>query len=68
IEGSEAAIRKAAEVLGLDWKHRILMNYLALFEVVKKAAGLPFEQVTFDLFRNHPATIRPYLDECRGTG
>lgn len=50
IEGEPEAIRSASRRLELDWDRRILTNYLALFEAVRKACGLPFTDLTFANF------------------
>lgn len=53
IEGNPADIRSAAAQLGLDWKRRILMNYLEIFSRLKNALQLPFDDVTFENFKTH---------------
>lgn len=50
IEGEPGAIREAAQKLGLDWKKRILSNYLAIFERLKAECGFSFSDVTFANF------------------
>lgn len=50
IEGEKSAIRETAEKLGLPWEKRILANYLELFEAVRSARNLGFNDVTFDAF------------------
>lgn len=52
IEGQGEAIRELAAKLGMMWSNRILKNYLALFEKVKRTSGLAFQDVTFENFRN----------------
>ena len=51
------AIRKLAESLGLAWEHRIAMSYLELFARLKARLALPFDDLTFEAFRD--LTIRP---------
>jgi adenylate cyclase class 2 len=50
LEGSRTGIPDLAETLGMDWNHRILLNYLAMFEIIRKQMGLGFNDVTFDNF------------------
>ncbi len=51
IEGpSLDAIRGAAEELGLRWDRRVDASYLELYERLKSAMDLPFDEVTFDNF------------------
>ena len=51
------AIRKLAESLGLAWERRIAMSYLELFARLKTRLALPFDDLTFEAFRDR--TIRP---------
>jgi adenylate cyclase class 2 len=51
IEGGKDDIRKAAEVIGLNWEKRITANYLSLFATLQKQLNLPFEDVTFKNFK-----------------
>lgn len=50
IEGRPGTIENAAKMLGLDWKKRILANYLAIFSRLKSEFSLGFSDVTFDNF------------------
>ena len=61
IEGSENSILKVVDHLGLIWEERILDNYLSIFDLLRKKAGLDFKDVTFENFRNHPVHIGPLL-------
>ncbi len=61
IEGDAGNIKSAARRLGLIWGERILTNYLAIFELLREAHALPFNDLTFDNFRRHPVSIEPHL-------
>jgi len=50
IEGEKSGIRNVANQLGLRWKERIVLNYLEIFEIIRRQEGLPFNDVTFDNF------------------
>jgi adenylate cyclase class 2 len=50
IEGEKSHIRKMADSLSLNWKERILLNYLEIFEVIQRAEALRFSDITFDNF------------------
>jgi adenylate cyclase class 2 len=52
IEGPKAQIRLIAGRLELDWKRRILNNYLEIFAAIKREHALPFEDITFENFKN----------------
>lgn len=52
IEGEKDDIRAVADALCLNWEERITTNYLALFDALRKQLHLPFEDVTFENFRN----------------
>jgi adenylate cyclase class 2 len=54
IEGPQDSIQSAAQRLGLSWEKRILENYLAIFEALRKQNHLPFKDVTFSNFKSHP--------------
>jgi adenylate cyclase class 2 len=54
IEGPPESIRLAARQIGLPWKNRILENYLAMFEDLRKQHHLPFKDVTFSNFKTYP--------------
>ena len=64
LEGTRSRIRQYADLLGLEWKRRILTNYLAIFEGLKSRMQLNFEDPTFDNFKtvdNIPAAfIQPF--------
>lgn len=61
IEGPAARIRPAAERLGLNWKTRILANYLEMFDTIRQGLGLPFRDLTFENFRNHAGAFATQL-------
>jgi len=50
IEGRPDTITRGIRDLGLAWEHRILANYLGMFETLKKKEGWTFSDVTFDNF------------------
>ena len=61
IEGSQKDIRYYARILGLPWEQRILANYLAIFEILKKKLNLEFNDVTFDNFKGIDVQFQNYL-------
>lgn len=50
IEGRPETITKVIRDLGLSWQHRILANYLGMFDTLKEKEGWTFFDVTFDNF------------------
>jgi len=62
IEGQKEDIEKLASQIGLKWKKRILLNYLAIFDIIKQKSNLPFYDVTFSNFINIRFDIAKYLD------
>lgn len=52
LEGDEDAIRQMAQQLELPWEQRILDNYLLLMARVKAHYRLPFDDLTFENFRD----------------
>lgn len=61
LEGAEEQIKEAAVALGLDWSQRIVDNYLAMMERLKQHYQLPFDDITFHNFQDHPVSIRAIL-------
>jgi adenylate cyclase, class 2 len=61
IEGEGDKIIECASLLGLDWKERILLNYLELFDILRKRLSLPFSDVTFENFRNIQTDFSKYF-------
>jgi adenylate cyclase class 2 len=50
IEGEKSDIRNLADRLGLKWEKRILLNYLEIFEIVRREEALLFTDITFENF------------------
>lgn len=68
IEGQKEEIIKYSSLLGLDWEKRILLNYIELFDILKKPLGLLFTDVTFDNFKNIQIDFSKYLNKVKGEG
>lgn len=60
IEGTGETIKPVSEKLRLKWEERILLNYLALFEIIKQKSGLNFKDVMFDNFKNTEIDLKDY--------
>lgn len=61
LEGEEAAIKTAAETLELDWRKRIVTNYLTLMGQLKDHHDLPFNDLTFDNFKDLSISVADIL-------
>ena len=61
IEGNKESIQKLASQIGFLWEKRILLNYLAIFDVIKRKLNLSFYDVTFGNFNNIRFDMAPYL-------
>jgi len=61
IEGAKDKIKALAERLGLTWKNRIRLNYLVLFDIIRKNEHLGFNDVSFKNFEDVRCDIRRYL-------
>ena len=61
IEGKPQAIRQTADRLELDWPKRILTNYLAIFDALRRQLNLSFNDVTFDNFRDIPVDFQSFV-------
>ena len=62
IEGQKEDIKELAYRIGFKWQKRILLNYLAIFDVIKQKSNLPFYDVTFSNFINIRFDPAKYLD------
>jgi len=61
IEGEKQAIADLAKKIGLDWSKRSILNYLELFERLKKELNLPFSDVTFANFEPIEIDFKKHL-------
>ena len=68
IEGPKQDIQAAARQLGLAWTERILTNYLAIFDLLRRHNELPFHDVTFANFEHHPVGIPALLPQLQANG
>ncbi|MEW6671395.1 MAG: class IV adenylate cyclase [Thermodesulfobacteriota bacterium] len=62
IEGTKSEIKQWAARIGLDWNKRILLNYLAMFEIIRIREKLAFSDITFLNFTNLNIDPEQYLD------
>lgn len=62
IEGQEDDIKRYVLLLGLQWKSRILLNYLEIFDLIRTDMNLNFRDVTFDNFKNIEVRFADYLN------
>lgn len=65
IEGNREEILKYASLLGLDWEERILLNYLELFDILKKSLNLSFSDLTFENFKNVGTDFSKYFQDIK---
>lgn len=65
IEGPKSHIMELANRLGLKWHERILLNYLAIFDIVRRQEKLSFHDMTFDNFSGRSVTVETYLSLLR---
>jgi adenylate cyclase class 2 len=63
IEGQPQDIQHSASRLGLDWRKRILLNYLELFEIIQKKFNLKIKDLTFKDFKNINVNFAAFLDK-----
>jgi adenylate cyclase class 2 len=61
IEGEKSDIRNLADRLGLKWEKRILLNYLEIFEIVRREEALLFTDITFENFKATHFDIEKHL-------
>jgi adenylate cyclase class 2 len=61
LEGNKESIRQLASKIGLSWEKRILLNYLAIFDIIKRQLNLSFYDVTFSNFSHIRFDMAQYL-------
>ncbi|HSQ84915.1 MAG TPA: class IV adenylate cyclase [Desulfobacterales bacterium] len=61
IEGTKESIQQLALKIGLLWEKRILLNYLAIFDIIKRQLNLSFYDVTYGNFNNVQFDMAQYL-------
>jgi adenylate cyclase class 2 len=61
IEGRKSDIVDIANRLDLKWEERILLNYLAIFEIIRREENLSFNDMTFDNFKQISVDVGKYL-------
>jgi len=62
VEGNKSDILNVADRLGLKWEERILLNYLEIFEIIRRGENLPYNDMAFDNFKQTPVVdIKRYL-------
>jgi len=66
IEGSGPEIKKSAQLLNLQWKNRILLNYLSIYEKIQKRFNLPFSDVTFENFKAVDLKFDRFIHSLQG--
>jgi adenylate cyclase class 2 len=65
IEGPKDTLIEVAGRLELDWRKRIVLNYLEIFDLIRTRHDLPFRDATFDNFAAAAvriATVLPLLE------
>lgn len=68
IEGEKARIEAVAHLLGLPRSGRIVTNYLALFEALKREFAFPFGDLTFANFADRAEDFGPVLARFETAG
>jgi adenylate cyclase class 2 len=63
IEGQSQDIKYWTSRLGLDWHRRILLNYLEIFEIIRKKLNLKIKDLTFKNFENVNVDMVAFLDK-----
>ena len=61
VEGSKSDILDVAGRLELKWEERIVLNYLEIFEIIRRGENLPYNDMAFDNFKKAPVDITRYL-------
>jgi adenylate cyclase class 2 len=67
IEGQEADIRQYANRLNLNWNERIILNYLEMFEFLKKKRQFNFDDLTFENFQTDDLNLAAFVDQLHAS-
>lgn len=60
IEGTPEDVRELSSTLALPWESRVLDNYLTIFARLKQWEHYPFNDLTFDNFKDHEEDLKKY--------
>ncbi len=63
IEGQETDIRHYAARLNLSWRRRIILNYLEIFEILRKKRHVAFQDLTFENFESGDLKVGAFVDQ-----
>ncbi|MBI9074287.1 MAG: class IV adenylate cyclase [Desulfatibacillum sp.] len=63
LEGRRSPIRELAGKLEQDWDKRIILNYMQIFEIIRKGEGIESRDFTFQAFEGHTIQMDRYLDQ-----
>lgn len=63
IEGDKSKILTLARRLGFDWRNRILLNYLEIFDIINKQEHLGLTDMTFDSFHSVDVDLSNHLPD-----
>jgi len=58
VEGDAEGIRRVAHRLGLAWERAVSASYALLFDDARSEFGLPFHDLTFANFADHPVRLK----------
>ena len=61
IEGEKKDIKNFAHNIGFQWENRILLNYFAIYDIIKRKLNLSFSDITFENFKNIKTNLQEYL-------
>jgi adenylate cyclase class 2 len=65
IEGDKTAIATIAAKMGFDWSHRILLNYLEIFDIINTKDNLGLYDMTFESFESLQIDVSRHLSDFR---
>ncbi len=63
LEGRRKPILSLAGQLGFDWDQRIILNYMQIFEIVRKGEGIQSLDFTFDTFEGRTTDMERYAEK-----
>ena len=63
LEGQRASIRELSGQLEQDWDERIVLNYMQLFEILRKGEGIESRDFIFEVFEGLEIDMGQYIHQ-----
>ncbi|ACL04844.1 adenylate cyclase [Desulfatibacillum aliphaticivorans] len=65
LEGRRGPITDLAARLGQDWNDRIVLNYMQIYEILRKGEGIESRDFVFETFEGLTINMEKYIDQFK---